>query len=192
MMNCHRKGCTRTRSSFRMLLNKRCPPSFDHQDYCSETCLQDQAENELRDRWRRMQQEKSRHIPRPRLGTILLETAYITPEQLDAAVSMQRQARQGRLGEWLLRLGFVEEHQITVALSRQFGIPMIQLQNSPARADAAKMIPGPVAKCSNLVPVGYDDDRSALRIAMSGPVDFSSQEAIRRMLRKGIVPYIGD
>jgi hypothetical protein len=69
---------------------------------------------------------------------------------------------------------------------------MIHLHNAAARAKVAGMIPGQVAKCSKLVPVGYDDDRAALRIAVSGPVDFSSQEAIRRMLGKGVTTYIGD
>lgn len=192
MINCNRKGCTRSRSEFRMFLNRRRPPRFDHQDYCSETCLQDQSETELRERWRRLLQEKSRHIPRPKLGTILLERAFITPAQLDAAVSMQRRTRKGRLGEWLLELGFVEEHQITLALSRQHGIPVIHLANAAVPADVAKMIPGRVAKCSNLVPVGYNDDHSALRIAVSGPVRFGSQEALRRMLGMNVLTYIGD
>ncbi len=192
MINCNRKGCTRSRSEFRMFLNRRRPLRFDHQDYCSETCLQDQSETELRERWSRLQQEKSRHIPRPKLGTILLERAFITPAQLDAAIRMQRQKRKGRLGEWLRQLGFVEEHQITIALSRQHGIPVMNLANAAVPSDMAKMIPGPVAKCSNMVPVGYSDDHSALRIAVSGPVHFGSQEALRRMLGMNIMTYIGD
>jgi hypothetical protein len=55
-----------------------------------------------------------------------------------------------------------------------------------------RMIPGKVAKCSGLVPVGFDDAQAALRVAVSAPVNFNSQEAIRRMVRKGIVAYIGD
>ena len=121
-----------------------------------------------------------------------MQTAFITRDQLDEAVRLQRQTQEGRLGEWLLRLGFVEEHQITVALSQQYGLPLINLKNSDANTDAVRMIPGKVAKCSHLLPVGFDDDQDALRVAVSGPIDFYSQGAIRRMVHKGIVAYIGD
>ncbi len=192
MIHCNRNGCTRSRSEFRMFLNRKRPPRFGHQDYCSETCLRDQSETELREKWRRLQQEKSRHIPRPKLGTILLERAFITPAQLDVAVKMQRQTRKGRLGELLLDLGFVEEHQITMALSRQYGVPAIHLANAAVPLEVVDMIPGPVAKCFSLVPVGYTDDHSALRIAVSGPVHFGSQDALRRMSGMNVMTFIGD
>jgi type IV pilus assembly protein PilB len=121
-----------------------------------------------------------------------MQTAYVTRDQLDQAVRLQNERREGRIGEWLLRLGFVEEHQITAALAQQFGLPLINLKNSDANSDAVRMIPGKVAKCSGLVPVGFDDAQAALRVAVSAPVNFNSQEAIRRMVHKGIVAYIGD
>jgi len=121
-----------------------------------------------------------------------MQTAFVTRDQLEQAIRLQSERQEGRIGEWLLRLGFVEEHQITAALARQFGLPLINLKNSAAKTDAVRMIPGRVAKCSGIVPVGFDDSQTALRVAVSAPVNFNSQEAIRRMVHKGIVPYIGD
>jgi len=190
--NCHRKGCTKIRSEFSLFLSRRRPACFDGYSFCSESCLEAYLESELTDRWHRLLREKNRRIPRPKLGTILLQTAFITPDQLDEAVNMQRQTQQGRLGEWLQRLGFVEEHQITLALAKQYGLPLINLRNSETRSEAVKLVPGKVAKCSRLLPVGYDDDHNSLRIAVTGPVNFHSQEAVRRMVRKGILTYIGD
>ena len=121
-----------------------------------------------------------------------MQTAFVTRDQVNQAIKLQNEAQEGRIGEWLLRLGFVEEHQVTAALARQFGLPLINLQNSEANTEAVRMIPGKVAKSSGLIPVGFDDSQAALRIAVSAPVNFTSQEAIRRMVRKGIVAYIGD
>jgi hypothetical protein len=191
-INCHRKGCTRIRSQFELFLDRKRPPKYDGRHYCSERCLLSHAEGELAEKWDLLQHSRNHNVPRPKLGTILLERSFVTADQLEEAVRVQRQAREGRIGEWLLRLGFVEEHQITLALSKQCGIPMIHLSNVSAHAEAARMVPGPVARCSNLVPVGYGNDQSSLRIAVSGPVDFNSQEAIRRMVRRGVMPYIGD
>jgi hypothetical protein len=139
-----------------------------------------------------LHQGKSHPIRRPRLGTILLQTSFVTPDQLDTAIELQRTNHEGRLGEWLLRLGFVEERQITMALSKQYGLPVIHLDKSDAKTDAVKMVPGKVAKCSSLVPLGFDEEKKALCIAVCAPVDFNSQEAIRRMLGHSLVTYIGD
>jgi hypothetical protein len=191
-VNCHRKGCTRIRSEFSLFLSRRQPARFEGLPFCSENCLLSHIETELTDRWCRLQHGKSHPMRRPRLGTILLQTSFITPDQLDAAIEMQRTNHEGKLGEWLLRLGFVEERQITMALSKQYGLPVIHLDKSDARTDAVKMVPGKVAKCSNLVPLGFDEEKKVLCIAVCAPVDFNSQEAIRRMLGHSLVTYIGD
>jgi hypothetical protein len=173
-------------------MNRRRAPQFEGLSFCSETCLQAHFENELGERWNRLQRDKQHKIPRPRLGTILLQTAFVTVEQLGEAIKLQRQTQEGRIGEWLLRLGFVEERQITLALSKQYGLPLINLKNADTKNEAVKMIPGRIAKHNSLLPVAYDDGLDSLRIAVSAPINFNSQEAIRRMLRKGILPYIGD
>ena len=191
-VNCRRKGCTRIRSEFSLFLSRRQPPRFEGLSFCSENCLLSHIEAELTERWYRLHHGKSHPIRRPRLGTILLQTSFITPGQLDAAIEMQRTNHEGRLGEWLLRLGFVEERQITMALSKQYGLPVIHLNKSDARTDAVKMVPGRVAKCSNLVPLGFDEEKQALCVAVCAPVDFNSQEAIRRMVGHKLVTYIGD
>jgi hypothetical protein len=190
--HCYRKECTRIRSEFSIFMSRRRPPHYEGNVFCSDSCLQMHFESALTEKWRRLQMEKDRKIPRPKLGTILMQTAFITRDQLDEAIRLQTQAHEGRIGEWLQRLGFVEEHQITAALARQYGLPMINLNIADANADAVRMIPGKVARCSGLVPVGFDDDQMSLRVAVTAPVNFNSQEAIRRMVGKGIVPYVGD
>ena len=189
---CHRKECTRIRSEFSLFLSRRRPPQYEGNPFCSDSCLWAHVESELNEKWRRVQIEKNRKIPMPKLGTILMQTAFVTREQVEEAARRQSQAREGRIGEWLQRLGFVEEHQITAALARQYGLPLINLKNSSANAEALRMIPGKVAKCSNIIPVGFDDNQGSLRVAVTAPINFNSQQAIRRMVRKGIVAYIGD
>jgi hypothetical protein len=190
--HCHRKECTHIRSEFSMFLNRRRPPRYEGYAFCSDSCLLAHFEDELRRKWQRLQRHKQQRIPRPKIGTILMHTAYITRDQLEEAIRLQSQTKEGRLGEWLLRLGFVEEHQITMALAKQYGLPMIQLRDSEVKNEAVKMIPGKVAKSSGFLPVGFNDDRDSLRVVVSAPVDFNAHEAIRRMVRKGIVAYIGD
>jgi hypothetical protein len=189
---CYRKECTRIRNEFSLFTNRRRIPLYEGHFFCSESCLLLSFEKELSERWRLLQMESERAIPRPRLGTILMKNSHITREQLEEAISLQNQSRKGRIGEWLMHLGFVEEHQITTALAQQCRLPLINLKNSNPLSEAIRLVPGKVAKCAGLIPVGFDDNLTSIRVAMSGPVDFHSQEAIRRMVHKGIVAYIGD
>ena len=189
---CHRKECSRILSEFNIFLNRRRPPQYEGHIFCSDSCLLTFFENELNEKWRRLKLERNRSVSRPKLGAILMQTTYLTREQLERAIKLQKQTQEGRLGEWLLRLGYVEEHQITAALARQFGLPLINLKNSNPSVDAVRMIPGKVARCSGMLPVGFDDYYGSLRVAVSAPVDYVSQQAIQRMVQKGIQAYIGD
>ncbi len=191
-VNCHRKGCTRIRSEFSLFMSRHQPPRFEGYTFCGEACLRDHVDSEMVDRWYRLQQARSHPIRRPKLGTILLQTAFITPDQLDLAIKMQRLNQEGRLGEWLQRLGFIEERQITLALSKQYALPAIHLAVAEAKADAARMIPGKVARCARLVPLGLDEEKNSLCVAVSAPVDFNALEAIRRMVGRSLITYIGD
>lgn len=190
--NCHRKGCSRIRSDFSFFLSRRRPPRFENRWFCSETCLQLHVEAALSERWQALSRERQRFMPRPRLGTILLECACVGRDQIERARKCQMQAGEGRIGEWLLRLGYVTEQQVTFALSRQFGLPVIKLRESERPSDAAHLVPGRVARSLRFLPVGLDDQQDALRIAVSPPLDLHFQEALRRMIGKGLVTFIAD
>ena len=191
-VNCHRKGCTRIRSEFSLFLSRRQPPRYEGNTFCSEICLRDHIDSQLVERWYRLQHDKSHPCRRPKLGSILLQTAFVTPEQLALAVRMQRLNKEGMLGEWLLRLGFAEERQITLALSKQYSLPVIHLAGTEVKGEAARLIPGKVARCARLVPLWLDEEKNSLCVAVSAPVDFIALEAIRRMVGKVLITYISD
>jgi len=190
--SCHRRGCYRIRSEFSLFLSRRYPPRFSDQMFCSESCLLTEIERVIQEKWDLLQAQKKRRVPRPKLGTILLLSHRLTRDQLDTALAMQRKVCEGRLGEWLVRLGFAEEHHITQALSQQWGVPVIDLAHCDVQPGIARLVPGRVARCAGLLPVGYDDRQHALLVAMSNPIDFGCQGALRRMLRMEIVPFVAD
>jgi hypothetical protein len=190
--NCHRKGCNRIRSEFSLFLNRRCPPCVAGQTYCSDSCLLAQVEQDVAGKWDLVHGQRALKIPRPKIGTILLQSQYLTREQLDAAIAMQLSSHEGRLGEVLVRLGYVEERQITLALAKQWGLPLIDLRHCEVQPGAVKSVPGKVATCGKMLPVGYDGSRGALRIAVSSPMEPASRAALGRMLQREIVPYIAD
>ena len=68
-----------------------------------------------------------------KLGEILIQLGQITPEQLDAGLRAQETAG-GRLGTHLVELGFIGTDQLSLALSRQMGVPAA-LERHFSRAD---------------------------------------------------------
>jgi len=190
--SCYRQGCHRIRSEFSLFLSRRCPPRLSDHPFCSESCLLAEIEQVIAEKWDLLQAQRKRRVPRPKLGTILLLNHHLTRDQLETALAMQQKTCEGRLGEWLVRLGFLEEHHITQALSQQWGVPVIDLAHCDIQPSTARLVPGRVARCAGLLPVGHDDRQRALLVAMSNPVDFGCQGALRRMLRMEVVPFVAD
>ncbi len=61
-----------------------------------------------------------------RLGDILISEGIITEKQLEEAIALQAK-EGGKLGEVLINLGYVNDEQRVVALSKQLAIPYISL-----------------------------------------------------------------
>ena len=101
-----------------------------------------------------------------RLGELLLKEKLITQEQLSKAIDEQRSGG-GRIGFNLTKLGFVDEKELTEFLSRQYGIPSIDLSSTEIDPEIIKLIPEDVARKYQIIPVSRAG--STLTIAMADP-----------------------
>ena len=64
-----------------------------------------------------------------RIGELLVKDGIIKQEQLTRALEEQKKTK-GRLGSCLVKLGFVTEEDVTTFLSRQYGVPSINLDQT--------------------------------------------------------------
>src|SRR5213593_3614179 len=76
-----------------------------------------------------------------RLGEILVKESLITQDQLQKALEFQR-ANGGKLGSCLTKMGFITDDDITGVLSRQYGVPSINLKYYEIDPNVIKFIPG--------------------------------------------------
>ena len=89
-----------------------------------------------------------------RLGDLLVREKIITPEQLERALKAQRDAGpSARLGSTLVQLGFVSDEEVTNLLSRQYGVPAINLQYFEIDSVVVKLIPEETAKRYQILPL---------------------------------------
>src|SRR5260370_7619098 len=110
-----------------------------------------------------------------RLGEILIKENLITSDQLRQALEHQK-STGGRLGTCLMKLGFITDDEITGVLSRQYGVPSINLKDYEVDASVIKLIPQHTAIRSQIFPLS--PLVSTLTIPITDPTHTSSTHVI--------------
>ncbi len=111
-----------------------------------------------------------------RLGELLVRENLISLQQLQKAQEAQK-VNGGKLGYQLTKLGYIEESQLTEFLSRQYGVPAINLAEFEIDADVIKLIPKEVAEKHQVVPVNRAG--GSLIVAMSDPSNIFAIDDIK-------------
>src|SRR5438132_4318232 len=122
-----------------------------------------------------------------RLGELLLREKRITPGQLQEALNHQR-TNGGRLGSNLVKLGFVRDEEITSLLSRQYGVPAINLSQFDLDPAVVRLIPGETANKYQVIPVGRTG--TALTLAMTDPTNVFAMDDIKFMTGLHVEPVV--
>ncbi len=122
-----------------------------------------------------------------RLGEILIKESLLTSEQLTQALQYQKQ-HGGRLGSCLMKLGFVTDDEITAVLSRQYGVPSINLKYYEVDASVIKLIPQDTAVRYQIVPLARVG--STLTIAMTDPTNVFAMDDIKFMTGFNVEPVV--
>src|SRR5437879_10946643 len=113
-----------------------------------------------------------------RLGEILLHAGLMTQEQLQKALEFQR-ANGGKLGSCLTRMGFITDDDITGVLSRQYGVPSINLKYYEIDQTVIKLIPQDTALRYQVIPLSRAG--SVLTIAMTDPPNVLAMDYVKFM-----------
>jgi type IV pilus assembly protein PilB len=122
-----------------------------------------------------------------KLGDLLLKENLISQQQLKEALEHQR-VSGGRLGNCLIKLGFVTDDEITAILSRQYGVPSINLSFFDIDPSVVKLIPVETAQKYQILPLSRVG--STLTIAMIDPTNVFAMDDIKFMTGFNIEPVV--
>lgn len=122
-----------------------------------------------------------------RLGELLISAGIIDQNQLNEALSVQKQTKQ-RLGDILIERNIITNNELIEALQMQLGIDFIDLTAISIPVELTKFVPRNIARKHCIVPVKLVDN--TLYIAMSDPLDFIAQEEVKAVSHKKVVPMI--
>ena len=122
-----------------------------------------------------------------RIGELLLKEKLITAEQLQQALTQQK-ANGGKLGLNLVKMGFVKDEQITALLSKQYGVPSINLTQFKIDPTIVKLVPTETARKYQIIPLSRSG--STLTIAMTDPTNVFAMDDIKFMTGYTVEPVV--
>ncbi|MFC3123041.1 GspE/PulE family protein [Agaribacter flavus] len=118
-----------------------------------------------------------------RLGDLLIQNGLINEEQLQQALSEQRQSGR-KLGATLISMQLVTETQLLSLLSQHLNVPLIDLDNQRVDNNAVRLLPEIQARRYRAIVI--EDKGNTLLVGMSDPADINALDELSAKLPKPI------
>ena len=122
-----------------------------------------------------------------KLGEILIKERIISQDQLKQALEYQK-TNNCRLGNALVKLTFMTDDEVTAVLSRQYGVPSINLAYFDVDPAVIKLIPMDTAQKYQILPLSRVG--SSLTVAMVDPTNVFAMDDIKFMTGFNIEPVV--
>ncbi len=122
-----------------------------------------------------------------KLGESLLKDNLITPQQLKEALDYQR-VNGGRLASTLVKLGMLSDEEVTAVLSRQYGVPSVNLDLFEVDAAAVALVPQETAERYCVLPLSRVG--STITLAMVDPTNVFAIDDIKFMTGLSVEPVV--
>jgi type IV pilus assembly protein PilB len=122
-----------------------------------------------------------------KLGELLLRNKLITKEQLDKALQIQKTSGN-KLGYDLVKLRYVSDEDIAQCLSKQFGIPAINLSHFEIDQAVLDLVPVEVCRKYDLIPVNRTG--AILTVAMADPTNIRAMDEINFICGYQVEPVV--
>ncbi len=123
-----------------------------------------------------------------RLGDLLVREGYLTREQLAKALAEQAQNPGQRLGLTVVKMGFVAETEVVRMLARQFRMPAVDLSRFEIDTRLLKLIPAELASKHTVLPLKRDGRQ--LTVAIADPTSMGVVDDLKFITRYDIVPVL--
>jgi len=124
-----------------------------------------------------------------RLGRLLCEKLYLDESGLKIALEEQK-VQHERLGQILLRLGYVTQPQLNEALALQVGIEKIDLTDISIGPDIITLVPAELVSKHSILPLRHENGR--LAVAMTNPFQPNVIEDLRLVTGHSVRRYYAE
>ena len=115
-----------------------------------------------------------------RLGQILVDLGYLTEDQLWDVLEQQKQSPGEVIGRVAVRLGLVNDSQVSEALAEQWGMQVVNLPETNVPAKVLDLVPETMASLYKIMPIAMKDN--VLTVAMADPQNIAALDDLRNFL----------
>ena len=122
-----------------------------------------------------------------KLGEILVRENLISPQHLREALEYQRE-HGGRLSLNLVKLGLITDDVVTAVLSKQYGIPSVNLDLFHIDENVLRLIPQEVAQKYSVLPLSKVG--ATLTLAMVDPTNVFAMDDVKFMTGLNVEPVV--
>ncbi len=127
------------------------------------------------------------NLAQDRLGELCLREKLVSEENLQKALTEARNSK-ARLGVVLVKLGYVEEDELTRALARQYRVPAVDLDRVTVDPKILRLVSGDVAFKHLVLPLRRVG--RTLTVAMANPSDLGAIDDLKFITRYEIEPVV--
>lgn len=123
-----------------------------------------------------------------KIGEILVESGYISQQQVESALAKQKTSGGKKLGEVILEMGLVSETQLARALEKRLKVPYVDLSTTKLDTAAVSKIPENIAKEKTVI--AFQQMGNRLMVATNDPVNFYVFDELKVITGMEIVPRL--
>ncbi|MBA3313516.1 MAG: Flp pilus assembly complex ATPase component TadA [Planctomycetota bacterium] len=115
-----------------------------------------------------------------KLGQILIDLGYMSEDTLWDVLEQQKQSPGEVIGRVAVRMGVVTDAQVTEALAEQWGMPVVNLEETTIPPKVIEMVPQTMAEIYKIMPISLKGD--VLTVAMAEPQNVGTLDDLRNFL----------
>ena len=120
-----------------------------------------------------------------KIGDVLKEQGYLTEEDLEKALEVQKSSSGKRLGEVLIEQGYITENQMLQAMAAKMDCQVVNIDNLSVDMKAVGRIPKQVAEKYCMLAIGNEGGK--LLVVVNDPLNLYGLEDVRQITGQELV-----
>ena len=125
-----------------------------------------------------------------KIGDVLKEQGYLSEEELQKALELQKGQKGKRLGEVLIEQGYITENQMLQAMAAKMDCQVISVDGLSVDVEAVERIPRQLAEKYCVLAVAAGGNR--LQVVINDPLNFYGLEDVRQITGMELAIFLSE
>jgi hypothetical protein len=183
-VTCSREGCSRWLTQ-RHLESRRVGVTFKDDWYCCYRCFIAPLEQQFNHILSSERASSSKHNFRMPLGLTMVSRGLLNDEQLRKA-NEEHKKTGDEIGDLVVRLGYVDEKELTSVRAAQWGAPVYRRPSLPVASNVH--IPSTLMSLHSMIPLRHPSGGEGLMVGFVNAIEYGPLYAIEQITKRKAQP----